>query len=963
MRERSSITALLGPTNTGKTHRAVERMLDHPTGMIGLPLRLLAREVFDRITARVGEERVALITGEEKRVPKRPAYWVCTVEAMPLDHTVDFVAVDEIQLAAHPQRGHVFTQRLLSARGTSETWFLGSDSMREIVGELVPHATIVSHPRLSSLTFAGSLRLPKLPPRSAAVAFSTEHVHELAERVKRAFGGVAVVLGALSPRTRNAQVAMFQAGEVDHLVATDAIGMGLNLAVDHVAFASLRKFDGREQRELDPSEVAQIAGRAGRYHNDGTFGAVSPLQFPESLAALIEMHRFPSVRRLIWRNDDLDFTSLDGLIHSLKRPPPSRLLRLIDNPEDTEALLALATRSEVRAHANGAESIRLLWDVCTVPDFRKLLFEAHVALLAELFVQLAGPAGRIDETWLEERIAYCDDPRGDVETLLGRIAAVRTWTYVTNRSGWIEHGAQWQARARDVEDRLSDALHAALVQRFVDPSRPRRTTHAARPRTPPRTPTDEHVAAPHAPKGHPFAALASLRDAMSPEPTSAPPSDEATRRDWIESLVDAPFDRFDIDARGRISFDDALVAQLVRGTRLILPDVKLVEIEGLGGGAQARVLRRLVAFARDWVGHLLATLRDFPIESLSPSGQRVAYLLEQSLGAVRTVALEQHPASFTIADRAWLARAGIVIERDVTYVRTLLEPHALEARATLAEAWFGRMRINPSPTAASFRPGPRDLDGERLLAMGYLPRAGYAVRIDVCAAAHSLCTELGVEGVPLDRLARLLEVPADEARKVARAIAPDAPRDTSGDDVAASKRLSHVLRHAPNSIGITLDAHGWIDVDTLLEALAAHGPSLARDRLERIVARSDKQRFAFSEDGSRIRANQGHSVAIDLALPAAEPPATLYHGTAIDRVERIVKEGLHRGRRHDVHLSEREDTARAVGARHGKPVVIAIDAAAMRRDGSVFRRSANGVWLIPHVPARYLHVVSDLEKT
>ena len=398
---RSVLTAQLGPTNTGKTHRAVERMLEHDSGMIGLPLRLLAREIYDRITARIGERAVALVTGEEKRIPSRPRYWVCTVESMPVSVDVDFMAVDEIQLATHHQRGHVFTDRLLHRRGRKETWFLGSETMRPMVQRLVPATDIETRPRFSELSHAGVRKLTALPARTAIVAFSASQVYEIAERLRQRRGGAAVVLGALSPRTRNAQVAMYQAGEVDYLVATDAIGMGLNMDVDHVAFASLSKFDGRETRPLEAPELAQIAGRAGRYESDGTFGTIEQAgELPKGIVDAIERHDFPPVRKVYWRNSDLDFASIDRLIASLKVRPPHRGLRPVERAEDFEALQILAKRTEVRALANGPRMVELLWEVCRIPDFRQLLLEVHTKLLGDIFIQLAGPAGMIDVDWM-----------------------------------------------------------------------------------------------------------------------------------------------------------------------------------------------------------------------------------------------------------------------------------------------------------------------------------------------------------------------------------------------------------------------------------------------------------------------------------------------------------------------------------------------------------------------------------
>ncbi len=543
MADASSITALLGPTNTGKTHRTIERMLDHDTGMIGLPLRLLAREVYDRVSVRVGEGRVALVTGEEKRVPRRPdvlgvhgrgdARWT---------REVDFLAVDEVQLAAHAQRGHVFTERVLHARGRRETWFMGSDTMRGVMEQLCPAAKVVSHPRLSRLSYAEPVPLQRLPPRSAVVAFSLPQVYELAERLRIARGGSAVVLGALSPRTRNAQVAIYQKrARWTHLVATDAIGMGLNLDVRHVAFASLRKFDGREVRDVDVAELAQIAGRAGRHVRDGTFGAVAPLSLPRDVARAIEGHRFPAVRRVQWRSADLAFDSLDALLASLQAPPPMRCLRRVATPDDEAALAILAALPAVRARASDPARVRLLWEVCSVPDFRKLLREAHAELLGEVFVALAD-RGALAEPWLRARVAELDDPSGDVDALVARIAAVRTYTYVASQPAWVERAEHWQEQTRAVEDRLSDALHAALVRRFVD--QPNAAPRAAAPRARRRVGAEAVEVAPT----HPFAALRPLRDAMRPRVER--PADAARAR--VDALVEAPHERFSLGDDGTL---------------------------------------------------------------------------------------------------------------------------------------------------------------------------------------------------------------------------------------------------------------------------------------------------------------------------------------------------------------------------------------------------------------------------
>ena len=517
----ANVTAILGPTNTGKTHRAVERMLSHASGIIGLPLRLLAREVYDRVTARVGEAAVALVTGEEKRIPARPRYWVCTVEAMPptgapagggsagVSGAVDLLAVDEVQLASHPERGHVFTDRILHARGARETLLLGAETVRPLLKRLVPAAVVEGQPRFSTLTGMGSLALGALPPRTAVVAFSATRVFELGERLRARRGGAAIVLGALSPRARNAQVALYQAGEVDYLVATDAIGMGLNMDIDCVAFADVQKFDGRRVRPLENAELAQIAGRAGRHRRDGRFATLAPLApLAPPVVRAIEQHRFAPEERLYWRSHDLDFDSVEALAASLRRPPPAPWLAAARTAEDQQALERLALRDDVAARADSPDRVALLWQICQLPDYRQLQLDDHLQLQAALFQHLTGPGpsnanangnGRIPADWIARHVAPLETIDGDIETLLARMAGIRTWTYVAHQAGWVDDPAHWQERTRAAEDRLSDALHARLVQRFVDAgarrrSRAARTTTSATART--ATPAASRGAAP-----------------------------------------------------------------------------------------------------------------------------------------------------------------------------------------------------------------------------------------------------------------------------------------------------------------------------------------------------------------------------------------------------------------------------------------------------------------------------------
>ena len=464
----AGVTAVLGPTNTGKTHLAIERMLAHSSGMIGLPLRLLAREVYNKCVDRVGSGAVALITGEEKIKPPNARYWVSTVEAMPRDLDVAFLAVDEMQLGADFERGHVFTDRMLHARAREETLVLGAATVRPMVEKLLPGAHIVSRPRLSMLTYAGEKKLTRLPRRSAIVAFSAEEVYAIAELIRRQRGGAAVVLGALSPRTRNAQVALYQSGDVDYLVATDAIGMGLNLDVDHVAFASDRKFDGYQFRKLNPAELAQIAGRAGRATRDGTFGTTGRCDpFEPELVQALESHNFEPLRLLQWRNSDLDFSSIGALQASLAMPPREQGLTRAPTGEDILVLEHAARDEDVRGMARDARRSQRLWDVCQVPDYRKIAPATHAELIVTLYGFLTRD-GNIPVDWFSQQVAQADRTDGDIDTLSNRIAHVRTWTYVANRPDWLADPEHWQGVTRAVEDKLSDALHERLAERFVD---------------------------------------------------------------------------------------------------------------------------------------------------------------------------------------------------------------------------------------------------------------------------------------------------------------------------------------------------------------------------------------------------------------------------------------------------------------------------------------------------------------
>ncbi|MDP6709316.1 MAG: helicase-related protein [Alphaproteobacteria bacterium] len=733
------VIAVLGPTNTGKTHLAVERMLGHASGMIGLPLRLLAREVYDRAVTIKGSRQVALITGEEKIVPARARYFVCTVESMPLERRVDFLAVDEIQLAADPERGHVFTNRLLGARGERETMLLGAGTMRRLIQSLLPEAEFISRPRFSELSYAGEKKLSRLPRRSAIVAFSAADVYALAELVRRQRGGAAVVLGALSPRTRNAQVALYQAGEVDYLVATDAIGMGLNMSVDHVAFAALRKFDGTAMRRLEAAELAQIAGRAGRHMNDGSFGTTAGIGAIEAeTVEAVEQHRFPPVTRLQWRNGDLDQRSLDGLMRSLEAPSGDDRLVRAQPTSDYVALKALAADPEIARLAAGPAAIGRLWEVCRIPDFRKSLSENHHRLLSRVYRHLLSPDGVLPTDWVAEQVARIDRTDGDIDTLATRIAYVRTWTYISHRADWLADATHWQERARELEDKLSDALHAALTRRFVD----RRTAVLMR-----RLKDRDTL----------FGAVTSEGEVLVEgqfvgrlkglvfTPDAADPGSEGRairaaanrvlaremgRR--VARLAEAAAGEIAWKEDNRLWWEGAAVAKLAPGSDILRPAVVLAPIEHVSGPLRERVRRRLADWLDDEVGRLMRPLLDLGKAPLKGAARGITFQVAEALGCMPRADLEGLIEKLGRPERAELKRHGIRLGFLDVFVPAMTKPERVAAGARLWAVWHGidRPQAPPSPGAVS---GPADDAWPAGFAQvcGYRRIGGRVYRIDM----------------------------------------------------------------------------------------------------------------------------------------------------------------------------------------------------------------------------------------
>ncbi len=808
------VKAVLGPTNTGKTHLAIERLLAHASGIIGFPLRLLARENYDRMVARNGARHVALITGEEKIVPPDARWYSCTVEAMPLDREAEFVAVDEIQLCADPDRGHVFTDRLLHARGLVETMFLGAETIRPLLQRLVPQAEVETRPRLSELVHAGHAKLSRLPPRTAVVAFSAAEVYAIAELIRRRRGGCAVVMGRLSPRTRNAQVALYQDKEVDFLVATDAIGMGLNMDVDHVAFAGLTKFDGHRPRRLAAAEVAQIAGRAGRGMRNGSFGTTAgcPPLDPDVVEA-VEAHSFEPLAQLCWRSSELDFASVDALVASLTAPPPGPGLVRGNEATDLETLAALAREADIRALARGRQRVRLLWEACQIPDFRKLADDTHLRLCSRLFGHVVRDGG-IPTEWIASQIAPLARADGDIDTLMQRLAGVRVWTYIAARSDWVADAAHWQARAREVEDLLSDALHERLTSRFVD----RRAAQLLRRLE--GSERDDLLSAVTrrgevVVEGHPVGHIEGF--GFIPDPLTE--GDErrlvlrAARRALreemprrvarLESAQDAALAWLPSQ---RLAWEGASIARLRPGPTALRPLVEVLESEFLDGAQRERVRQRLQSFVDAEVREALAPLfAAAAAAAADPLLRGPLHLLLEGLGVAPADA--ESPVL-----RGRLKALGVRAGRHALFLPALLKPRPAARRAALWALWRGeKLPALPAPGLVAVPP-PEDWPDDFAAAIGWVPAGPVLVRLDI---AERIAAELAWNSrrrpvpVPAD-LASRLSVRAELVPAVLRGLGfrllPAAPLEADQFGPPAPAMMTPQRRRRPDPVPARLPA-------------------------------------------------------------------------------------------------------------------------------------------------------------
>ena len=761
------VRAVLGPTNTGKTHLAIDRMLGHASGMIGFPLRLLARENFDRVVRLKGAGSVALITGEERIVPSSPQYFLCTVEAMPRDRAVEFLAIDEVQLCADPERGHIFTDRLLRARGREETMLLGAETVAPIIRRLIPDVQIERRERFSKLYYGGFRKLTRLPPHSAVVAFSAANVYALAELLRRQRGGTAVVLGALSPRTRNAQVAMYEAGEVDYLVATDAIGMGLNMGITHVGFSAMTKYDGHGFRRLTPSEVGQIAGRAGRFKEDGTFGPTAELEpFDPDLVAAVEAHEFDPVASVFWRNHNLDFGSADALKRSLDASPPEPVLRRAPPADDYNALLAMRELDDIKAMASNPEVVRLLWDVCQIPDFSGDLSGNHPRLVSRIYRFLMAEAGRIPADWIERSIGQFDRVDGDIDTLMARIAGVRTWSYISHRKSWLDDPDGVRARARALEDRLSDALHESLTQRFVD-RKASVITRGLREK-------DKLLAGLSddgkiTVEGEEVGRLDGFRFVPADDEVAASPrlmaaANRAVREAIgvrIAALAGSDDEAFTLDRAGaQIVWQDSPIARLVAGPDILHPQVEVLPSDLLDVPLREDMRVRLQCWLEATLGAELAPLFALTQAKFSGPARGLAFRLSEGLGCAVRVKGDDPADHLSDEDRKVLARAGVRIGVTSAYLTALLKGRVMELKAMLFQVFAPDAATGQALPDGGATAMPRSelVDDHWYLALGFCPAGPVAVRADELErlmAAIRRGTKAGKFTVSPDLLSRI----------------------------------------------------------------------------------------------------------------------------------------------------------------------------------------------------------------
>ena len=683
-----NIKAILGPTNTGKTYFAIDRMLSYSSGIICFPLRLLARENYDRIKKKVDVDKVAMITGEEKIIPSKASYYCCTIEAFPKNIIADFICIDEIQLAADKDRGHIFTDRILNSRGLKETLFLGAETIAPKLKQLISEVKIETRPRLSRLSYSGRKKITRLARRTAIVAFSALEVYSIADIIRKKLGGTAIIMGALSPRARNAQVEMYENGEVDFMVSTDAIGMGLNLKINHISFASLKKFDGLINRNLTDPELAQIAGRAGRFLNDGTFGITehSSEMSPKSIEA-IETSNFESLDILFWRNSKLDFSSIKDLSFSLDLNPPHSFLIKKTDAEDHKHFIELAKLDLIKQMATSRKSVELLWEVSQVPEFSKSFTNQHIKLLTKIFQSIVED-GEINNEFISEQINRLDKTSGEIDTLMQRISLIRTWTYLSHKRSWMPGAEHWQKLTLAIEDKLSDALNNSLRNRFVD----KRLSIIGRKKKEiieltTQIKSDGYLYIDEMKVGRLRGFVLELLDSQDPTTPlfekSIVKSLSSEINDIVRRFYSVTDESLTLNDQGQLYWDASLIAKLVKGNNIFSPEIHIFHSDLLDSENIQLVSERIQKFIESSIKKSLGSLISLKEENLNTSAKGIVFQLKEGLGSIPLSNIEKLIKSLSDEEKKDLGRNGIRFGVEYVYMPDLLKPAAVKLRALL----------------------------------------------------------------------------------------------------------------------------------------------------------------------------------------------------------------------------------------------------------------------------------------
>ncbi len=736
--QKNKITAVLGPTNTGKTFLAIETMLSFDSGMIGFPLRLLAREVYDKVVQKIDSKKVALITGEEKIIPSDAKYFLCTVESMPIDKNLDFVGIDEIQMCFDHERGHIFTDRLLNLRGEKLTMFMGANTIKNIISKLEGDIEFTSKERLSKLIFTGHKKISRIERKSAIIAFSTEEVYAIAELIRRQKGGASIVMGSLSPKTRNAQVNLYQSGDVDYLVATDAIGMGINMDLENVYFSNLKKFDGKKLRRLNLSEIGQIAGRAGRYLNDGSFGITGDAgEISSEEIELIEKHKFEDIRMIYWRNSKLNFSTSANLLKSLDDKPNQEWLRRINECEDEKVLKYFL--KENNSEINNTYKLKLLWECCQIPDFVKKNYGHHLEVVSKVFSFLSGKEGRITNQYMKKQLQQLNNLEGNVDSISNRIANVRTWSYVSNKANWVENQDYWVERTKRLEDQLSDRLHEELTKSFID-KRASVLAKGLKQDTSFKTEiledrkvliNNQFIGELNGLKLELDLKIGALDTDIKSLKKAAKQNVEPEILKRIEQIKKTKLINLKEDLK--IYWENFPIAKLSPGKDYLNPEINLIVDEMVDNIDKSD----FIEFLQDWINRKIKTdlssLTDLKnINTTNTSIRALAYQLYENNGVVKREDVKEFLKNLLQEDRKVLRNIGVKFGRYHVFLFKLFKPNAVSLRIALWKNFHQTYnKLNPPTFGLNFLKERKEYSKDFMLLCGFEKFDNFFVRIDI----------------------------------------------------------------------------------------------------------------------------------------------------------------------------------------------------------------------------------------